>query len=205
MHAHAWIVFLGATVAISLAPGPDMLFIVSSASRGGARTGLDAVRGITTAMTLHITGTALGLSVLFAASATAFNVLRVVGALYLVWLGISALRGKAGPASSEASSRDVFRRGFLTNVTNPKVIAFFAAFLPQFVVAGGPPVAVQLLGLGIVFASVGFVFEVAIAFAAGAVGKRLLRNARAIRALDAFAGAVMILLGVELFSEQRPA
>jgi threonine/homoserine/homoserine lactone efflux protein len=205
MHAHAWIVFLVATVAICLAPGPDMLFVVASASRGGARKGLDAVRGITTAMALHVTAAALGLSALFAASATAFNVLRFVGAAYLVWLGIAALRGKPATASDETSSRDAFRRGFLTNVTNPKVIVFFAAFLPQFVVPGGPPVAVQLLTLGLVFATIGCAFDVAIALAAGALGARLLRSARAVRVLDAVAGAVMILLGLELFSDVRRA
>lgn len=194
-----------ATVAICLVPGPDMLFVVASASRGGARKGLDAVRGITTAMTLHVTGAALGLSALFAASATAFNVLRIVGAIYLVWLGISALRGGRAAAAGEVSSRDAFRRGFLTNVTNPKVIVFFAAFLPQFVVPGGPPVAVQLLALGAVFATIGLAFDVAIALAAGALGARLLRSARAIRVLDAVAGAVMILLGVELLGEPRRA
>jgi threonine/homoserine/homoserine lactone efflux protein len=205
MHAHAWIVFLVATVAICLAPGPDMLFVVTSASRGGARKGLDAVRGITTAMTLHVTGAALGLSALFAASSAAFDALRFVGAVYLVWLGIAALRGRVAASSDVVSSRDAFRRGFLTNVTNPKVIVFFAAFLPQFVVPGGPPVAVQLLGLGVVFATIGFAFDVAIALAAGALGARLLRSARAVRALDAAAGVVMILLGVELFSEPRRA
>jgi len=182
-----------------------MLFVVTSASRGGARKGLDAVRGITAAMVLHVTAAALGLSALFAASATAFNVLRVVGALYLVWLGVAALRGKAARMPDDAASRDAFRRGFLTNVTNPKVIVFFAAFLPQFIVPGGPPVAVQLLTLGVVFAAVGFAFDVAIAFAAGALGKRLLRSARAIRVLDAVAGAVMIVLGIELIGEPRPA
>ncbi len=181
-----------------------MLFVVTSASRGGARKGLDAVRGITAAMVLHVTAAALGLSALFAASATAFNVLRVVGALYLVWLGVAALRGKAARMPDDAASRDAFRRGFLTNVTNPKVIVFFAAFLPQFIVPGGPPVAVQLLTLGVVFAAVGFAFDVAIAFAAGALGKRLLRSARAIRVLDAVAGAVMIVLGIELIGEPRP-
>ncbi len=202
MHAHAWFVFLIATLGICLAPGPDMLFVVTSASRGGARAGLTAVGGITTAMVLHVTAAALGLSALFAASATAFSVLRVVGALYLIWLGISALRGGSVLATEAGTeSREAFRRGFLTNVTNPKVIVFFAAFLPLFVVPNGVPIPLQLLTLGAAFAGIGFLCDVGIAFAAGAIGKRLLRNARAVRVLDCIAGFVMIALGIELFRE----
>ncbi|MEO7039536.1 MAG: LysE family translocator [Candidatus Elarobacter sp.] len=203
MPAHAWFVFLFASTAICLAPGPDMLFVVSSSSRGGARAGLDAVRGITTAMTLHVAAAALGLSALFAASATAFNALRIVGAIYLVWLGLSALRGKTSSAGEGFVGRDAFRRGFLTNVTNPKVIVFFAAFLPQFVVVGNGPVAMQLLVLGGTFAVIGCAFDIAIAFAAGALGARFLRSARAVRLMDTVAGAVMIVLGLELFAEPQ--
>lgn len=205
LDAHAWIVFLIATLAICLAPGPDMLLVVSSASRGGARSGFEALRGIYTAMTLHVAAAAFGLSALFAASHAAFDVLRVVGAAYLVWLGVAALRGKAAGARGASAPGDAFRRGFLTNVTNPKVIVFFAAFLPQFVVRGGPPVALQLLALGAVFSLVGLAIDVGITFAASAVGRRLLKSARAVRALDAVAGAVMIGLGVDLFAEARPA
>jgi threonine/homoserine/homoserine lactone efflux protein len=183
-----------------------MLFVVTAASRDGARAGLTAVGGITSAMALHVTAAALGLSALFAASATAFNVLRVVGALYLVWLGIAALRGSSRPAAStDGAEHEAFRRGFLTNVTNPKVIVFFAAFLPLFVVQGGSPVPVQLLLLGLVFAAIGLVCDVTIAFTAGAIGKRVLRDARAVRVLDAVAGIVMIALGVELFAEPNRA
>jgi threonine/homoserine/homoserine lactone efflux protein len=205
MHAHTWFVFLAATVAICLAPGPDMLFVVASAARGGARSGLDAVRGITTAMALHVAAASLGLSALFAASAGAFNVLRVVGAIYLVWLGINALRGGGASRASAVPSGEAFRRGFLTNVSNPKVIVFFAAFLPQFVVPGAGPVAMQLLELGAVFAGVGLAFDISIAFAAGALGAKFADNVRAIRVLDAVAGIVMIVLGIELFSEPRTA
>ena len=203
MPAHAWFVFVFASIAICLAPGPDMLFVVASSSRGGARAGLDAVRGITTAMTLHVGAAALGLSALFAASATAFNALRIAGAIYLVWLGFAALRGKTVAPGEGLAGRDAFRRGFLTNVTNPKVIVFFAAFLPQFVVAGNGPVALQLLVLGVTFAAIGCAFDTAIAFAAGALGARFLRSARAVRLLDAAAGAVMIVLGLELFAEPQ--
>ena len=205
MHAHTWFLFLAATVAICLAPGPDMLFVVASAARGGARTGLDAVGGITTAMTLHVTAAALGLSALFAASATAFNVLRVVGAVYLVWLGISALRGRRPALGPSAPRAEAFRRGCLTNVTNPKVIVFFAAFLPQFVVPGAAPVALQLLELGAVFAAIGLAFDVSIALTAGALGERIGRYVRATRILDAVAGVVMIALGIELVSQSRTA
>jgi threonine/homoserine/homoserine lactone efflux protein len=183
-----------------------MLFVVSSAARGGPRSGLAAVRGITTAMALHVAAASLGLSALFAASAGAFNVLRIVGAIYLVWLGISALRGSRDSGGTAiVPSGEAFRRGFLTNVSNPKVIVFFAAFLPQFVVTGGPPVAIQLLELGAVFAGVGLAFDIAIAMTAGALGSRIADNVRAIRVLDAVAGVVMIVLGIELFGERRTA
>ena len=205
VHVHTWVLFLVATVALCLAPGPDMLFVVASAARGGARTGLHAVRGITTAMAVHVTAAAVGLSALFAASATAFDVLRIVGAIYLVWLGLAALRGGKAAAKTPIPTHEAFRRGFLTNATNPKVIVFFAAFLPQFVVPGSVPVAVQLLGLGAAFMLVGLAFDVSLAFAAGALGRRLVDNTRALRVFDRVAGLVMIALGIELFSAPRSA
>jgi threonine/homoserine/homoserine lactone efflux protein len=132
-------------------------------------------------------------------------VLRIVGAIYLVWLGLAALRGGKAAAKTQIPTHEAFRRGFLTNATNPKVIVFFAAFLPQFVVPGSVPVAVQLLGLGAAFMLVGLAFDVSLAFAAGALGRRLVDNTRALRVFDRVAGLVMIALGIELFSAPRSA
>ncbi|BDE05989.1 RhtB family transporter [Vulcanimicrobium alpinum] len=183
-----------------------MLFVVATAARGGVRAGFEAVRGIQSAMIVHVAAAALGLSALFAASHLAFDVLRVAGAGYLIWLGIAALRsGARGRHAEPAAGSDAFRRGFLTNVTNPKVIVFFAAFLPQFVTAGGAPVALQILVLGATFAALGFVCDVAYAIGAGVLSRRLLRSPRVMRAVDAAAGAVMIALGVDVLAERQAA
>ncbi|QTN30343.1 LysE family translocator [Rhodoferax sp. AJA081-3] len=156
------VLFVAAGLLLNLTPGPDVLYIVSNALRGGARVGMVAALGITAGCFVHIFAAAVGVSALMAASATAFTVLKWLGAAYLVYVGVRLLFSKADDAIKlEAHGVDttgaigskhyktIFLRGFWTNVLNPKVALFFLAFLPQFIAptVEHKPLAFLLLGL----------------------------------------------------------
>ena len=196
------LVFVFAVVAISLTPGPDMLFVVANAVGRGAKAGVLSAVGISTAMLVHTTGAALGLSYLFARSAWAFEVVRYAGAAYLVWLGLRAIMragfDQDGQEDGEVQAGSILRRGFLTNLLNPKVIVFFAAFLPQFVSAQDGPVFLQFLFLGALFTVLGLVIDSGIALATGGTRNMFVRSPAAARLLERISGAVFIGLGVRL-------
>lgn len=154
---------LGFTLAgfvLAITPGPDMMLILSRTISGGRRNGFIAMAGITTGLLLHALFAAFGLSALLAASATAFTMLKIAGAAYLLWLAVQAIRhgsaitnisADAAPESASAT----FWTGFGVNLTNPKVVMFFLTFLPQFVDASHPAASGQLLFLGLFFLVIG--------------------------------------------------
>ncbi|MEY4736485.1 MAG: hypothetical protein RL302_804, partial [Pseudomonadota bacterium] len=156
------LLFIAAGLLLNLTPGPDVLYIVSNGLRGGARAGVVAALGITAGCFVHIFAATVGVSALMAASATAFTVLKWMGAAYLVYVGGRLLLSKVEPAtklvadganSTEAKGqygyKSIFLRGFWTNTLNPKVALFFLAFLPQFITPSmdNKPLAFLLLGL----------------------------------------------------------
>ena len=158
------LMFIAAGILLNLTPGPDVLYIVTNALRGGARAGVVAAFGITAGCFVHIFAAAVGVSALMAASATAFTVLKWGGAAYLVYVGLRMLLARtpradqpsamnlvdAGPHDSGAAAlKTIFFRGFWTNALNPKVALFFLAFVPQFIAPGveNKPLAFLLLGL----------------------------------------------------------
>ena len=143
---------------LNITPGPDTLYIIGRSSTQGLRGGAVAALGVGTGALVHICAAALGLSAILAASATAFTVVKIVGAAYLVYVGISLIRSKSAIESSPAASaaqrsrlRSIFSQGFLTNVLNPKVALFFLAFLPQFVLTDAPSKPLAFLFLGAIF------------------------------------------------------
>ncbi len=158
------LLFMAAGWLLNLTPGPDVLYIVSSALRGGVRAGMVAALGITAGCFVHIAAAAVGVSAVLMASSTAFAVLKWVGAAYLLYVGVRMLCSKAsiaidlGAASAvstratgQNSLKNVFFKGFWTNVLNPKVALFFLAFVPQFIAPGTENPALHFLLLGILF------------------------------------------------------
>ncbi|MCI0435595.1 MAG: LysE family translocator [Gemmatimonadetes bacterium] len=124
--------FLGATLALNLSPGPDVFYVLANSARHGTRGGLYAALGIACGVTVHTVIAAAGIAAVFAAHPFAFDALRLLGAAYLIWLGIQAWRASGAAAGREAGADawQIVRRGFVTNVLNPKVALFFLAFLP---------------------------------------------------------------------------
>ena len=186
-----------------ITPGPDMSLFLAKTLAGGRRAGLAAMLGAMTGCCFHTLLAALGLSALLAASTTAFTVLKVVGALYLLWLAYDAVRnGSALNLRPERSGQVPFLRtyalGVGINLTNPKVVLFFVTFLPQFVKAGDPAAAGKLLFLGLYF--VAFTAPLAALMILGAERfLRLLRSRpRVLRAIDYAFGGIFSVFAVRI-------
>jgi len=194
--------FLLATTLVVVAPGPDNTYIAAVAVAQGARSGVLSAAGMAMGMVVHVTAAALGLAILLRSTPWALEAIRIGGAGYLSWLAWSALRHREDPASGRqprTSAPVVLRRAVLTNLTNPKVVLFFAAFLPQFVRRGHGPVAWQLLTLGLMFLVVGLVSDSIIGVSVGrlaVVGRPTGRAARLanIGAGVTFAGLALVMV-----------
>ncbi len=203
--------FIAVAAALTISPGADTMLVIRNVVAGNRRDGIMTAVGICSGLFVHATLSALGLSVILAHSALAFQVLKVAGAAYLVWLGLQSLarafrRGREGVAAAGKTQRDEsvghsFVEGLLTNVLNPKVAVFYLAFLPQFINVGDPVFAKSLLLAGI-HATMGLVWLIALA--------AVLDRARSIvtrphirRRLEAVSGTVLIGLGVRLALSER--
>jgi len=194
--------FLLAAVAITLAPGPDNLMVLSLALARGRRVGIAFGIGCGLGCLSHTLVAAVGLAAVIAASPTAFLVLRLCGGAYLLWLGLSALRG-AGPfvpvaATGPERLMPLFWRGLLASAINPKVILFFLAFLPQFVAPERGDAGWQMAALGSLFALQAAVLFGLLGAMAGRIGGWMRARPGAGRWLDRGAGGVMIALGLRL-------
>lgn len=199
--------FLGIAILLGLAPGPDNIFVLLQSAMHGTRAGLTVVLGLCTGLLVHTAVVALGLAALIAASPLAFTALKVAGALYLVWLAWQAFRAPVGelssPQSSASPARHMYWRGVVMNLTNPKVVIFFLAFLPQFVAMERGHVAFQIMIFGLVFIVATLLVFGAIAWFSGLFGRVLMRSARVQRAVNWFAGTVFLALAGRLALSQR--
>jgi threonine/homoserine/homoserine lactone efflux protein len=193
--------FLIATLALNLAPGPDMTYVIARSLGQGTRAGIISALGIAAGCLWHIAAAAAGVAVLLRAWPQAYAVIRLIGAAYVIYLGVGLWRRARATEAPIAIARDsdvaVFRQGVVTNVLNPKVGLFFLAFLPQFVDPARGPVALQILALGLVFNTSGTLVNVGVAWAAGGLRARIESGAR--RAwFQRASGAVLVGLGVRL-------
>jgi threonine/homoserine/homoserine lactone efflux protein len=200
---HDLALFASAALLVNLTPGPDMLFVAGTSAARGQRDGVFAALGVGLGCMLHIALAALGLSALLAASATAFTVVKWVGAAYLVWVGITMLRAGGSRdvdarTAVPASSMKVFWQGATTNALNPKVALFFLAFLPQFVDADSAHQALAFLLLGLIFVFNGTLWCLGVAaFAARAAG-RIRASGRVLLWINRGLGGLFVYLGVRV-------
>lgn len=200
--------FLSAALVVQLVPGPGMLFILANGIAGGARAGVAAACGAAMGMVFHTVAAAAGLAALFAHAPAAYNMLRIVGGVYLLWLAVGHFRSagadRLATGSAETPSpKRVFVRAWLNNLANPKVILFYLAFLPQFVAPRAGSVTVQLLVLGVIFLLLGLAIDLALGIFSGRIGEWLRRRASVGRWIERVAGAVMGGLGVRLLISSR--
>lgn len=194
--------FIGISWALIIAPGPDMLFVITRGMTHGRKAGIVSAVGVISGILVHTMAAAFGITLVFQTSAFAFLIVKYLGATYLIYLGIKAWRDRSifslQTPTSGASSRAIFWQGVLSNVLNPKIGIFFLAFLPQFVDQGRSQVPLQMMILGLTFACFGLCFLLVVGYSAGAIGGWLTRRPNYARFAQRLAGGILIALGVQL-------
>lgn len=206
---HDLLLFIVSGLLLNITPGPDSLYIVARSTSQGWRAGASAALGIGAGCYVHILAAALGLSALLATSAFAFSLLRWLGGAYLVYVGLSLLRGAGRQNAARlvsvapASLRQIFFQGFLTNVLNPKVGLFFLAFVPQFIDPAAPNKALAFLFLGVIFNINGTLWCLFLAWSAAMLSQRLSFANRMATWLNRATGALFVFLGFKLFFSRQ--
>ncbi|MDO9410954.1 MAG: LysE family translocator [Pseudolabrys sp.] len=205
---HDLLLFIFAGWLLNVTPGPDTALIVARSTQLGFKGGAAACFGVAAGCMLHIAAAALGLSALIAASATAFGIIKFIGAGYLIYLGVRMMLSRrsddAAPGfKSSLTVWKVFQQGFITNALNPKVALFFLAFLPQFIESNAPSTALAFVFLGVVFNVNGTIWNLMVAYATARAAS-MMRGARTWqRWIDGTIGALFIAFGVKLALFQK--
>jgi threonine/homoserine/homoserine lactone efflux protein len=193
-------VFVLAAVALLITPGPAVLYIVARSVEQGRWAGLVSALGVHVGTLVHVAAAALGLSALLVSSALAFDIVKYLGALYLVYLGVRRLLTSEASAASSAAApktlRRLFAQGIVINILNPKTALFFLAFLPQFADPSRGQLGLQVLCLGMIFVALGVVSDGLYAVLAGTAGDWLKRGGRFLRVERYVTGGVFVGLGL---------
>ena len=199
--------FIGISWALIIAPGPDMFYVITRGMAHGRKAGMLSAIGVVCGILVHTTAAALGLTLIVQSSASAFLLVKIAGATYLLYLGIKAWRDKSTfslPSPiTVVNSHALFWQGVLSNVLNPKIAIFFLAFLPQFVDKGGGHIALQMVILGLTFAILGLCFLLVVGYSSGAVGGWLMQRPHYTQYLQRLAGGILIGLGIRLAFTER--
>lgn len=208
MGAGSLITFTFASALLSLAPGPDNIFVLTQSALYGRKAGLCITLGLCTGLLVHTTAVALGVAAIFMVSALAFTVLKLAGAAYLLYLAWLALRAAEsnlgdGPNVTQPDGAALYRRGILMNLSNPKVAIFFLAFLPQFASPDAGNLPGQLFLLGAIFIGVALAVFAGIAALAGTLAGWLRGSNRAQLLLNRVAALVFLGLALRLASASR--
>jgi threonine/homoserine/homoserine lactone efflux protein len=191
------LLFAGTSLALLAVPGPAVIYVVTRSLDQGRAAGIVSVLGVEAGTFAYALAAAAGLTGLIAASEIGFTVVKYAGAAYLIYLGVRKLLERAEPEDAASSGRSqLFLRGLLVQLLNPKIAIFFLAFLPQFVDAASGPVAVQILVLGTIFTLLAVLSDGAYVLLAGAVGGWLRSGIRTRSRLAKLSGGVYIGLGV---------
>lgn len=196
--------FLIAGILLNLTPGSDTLYILGRSISQGKKAGLLSALGISTGALVHTIFAALGLSIILAQSATAFNIVKYLGALYLIYLGIKAMTAKSSnefkleEGSELKNNRKIYLSGILTNVLNPKVALFFLAFLPQFINPNYTNSTVSFIVLGLTFVATGTMWGLILALFSAKLSSKIKQNYKIKTWLDRFTGIVFVFLGIKL-------
>ncbi|MCW3105991.1 MAG: LysE family translocator [Segetibacter sp.] len=200
MTYHSFWIFAFASLIINITPGNDMLYVISRSAGQGSKAGIISAFGITCGCLVHLLAAVIGLSALIAQSALAFNLIKYIGAIYLIFLGVKAFVNKTHFECKQLESSDyktIFVQGVVTNIFNPKVALFFLAFLPQFIDVTNPHPQLQILALGAWFNFSGTVVNVLVALLFGRVGNWF-GNSAFIKWQPKITGTILIALGIKV-------
>lgn len=197
---NAYLGFMGAALVVLLIPGLGVMYVVTRSVNQGLRAGLLSVLGLTTGALLHVFAATLGLSAILLASAAAFGLVKVLGAAYLVYVGMRTLLARENTAGAAdiapLSPRHLYSGGVLVSVFNPKLVLFFLAFLPQFVVPDRAPIPQQVLVLGLIYIAMALVTDSAYALLAASIGSRFSRGLLRGSMLRYVSGSIYLGLGL---------
>lgn len=198
---------------LSVTPGPDMAFVIGQSVANGRRAGIVSASGVALGSCTHAIASTLGLTALITASPVMFTAIKYIGASYLMFLGGKMMlgtfiskkdRGDATPQNTrKVSAYRLLSRGFITTLTNPKVLLFFISFFPQFVTPEGEQHAASFLLLGLTYAFIAFLTDVTFAILAGSTAGAVADNRKLQNLLDRIVGATFIALGVRLALTRR--
>ena len=199
--------FVGASLLLALAPGPDNIFVLAQSMLRGPAVGLFVTLGLCTGLLVHTSAVAIGVAAIFQTSALAFTLLKLVGAGYLLYLSWQAFRaGSSGVGAADRpqlSHWGLYKRGIIMNITNPKISIFFLAFLPQFADPARGSLSLQLILLGLLFILSALLVFGLISLMAGQLGSWLNRSASAEKILNRIAGTVLAGLALKLALSER--
>jgi len=196
--------FVISGIALNLIPGPDSLYIIGRSASQGFRAGSSAALGIGAGTLVHILAAAFGLSAILATSATAFTVVKIIGCIYLFYIGFSMLLNKGSDNTTESPNQQntslskIFYQGFLTNALNPKVALFFLAFVPQFISHDAPSKALAFIFLGLVFNINGMIWCHLLAWSSSSLSVKIKHNKLITNVLNKLAGCLFIGFGIKL-------
>lgn len=196
------IYFISASAALTLLPGPDIIFVLTQSISQGKKAGIATASGLCTGVLAHTTAAALGISALVYKSALAFEIVKYAGAAYLLYLAWHALKEREELISSapvrEADIPDLYRRGVFMNILNPKVALFFLAFLPQFVNINAGNIPAQMIFLGIVFMVQAWLIFSAISAFAGTVGEKIIQKPGIGKYINRGKAGIFAFIGIKL-------
>jgi threonine/homoserine/homoserine lactone efflux protein len=200
------IYFLGASVALTIAPGPDNIFVLTQGIARGRKPAIVTALGMCGGISIHTTAAAFGVSAVFYSSVVAFNAVKYAGAAYLLYLACKTLKERSTVKLLKPDARSaaaLFKRGFIMNVVNPKVAMFFLAFLPQFVSPGAGYFPLQMLLLGLIFMLQAVIIFCLIGYFSGGIGSFILARPKIAKYFDWLTAGVFASLGVRLALAER--
>lgn len=207
METAGFLGFLGVSMLLTIAPGPDNLFVITQGLTRGRKAAVVTAMGMCCGNSVHTLAAALGVSAVIYASAFAFSGVKFAGAAYLLYMAVTTLTEKTGgpgkAVSGEMSAFAMFRRGFIMNVLNPKVAIFFLAFLPQFVQKNDPHVALTMIFLGFIFAAQAVVIFGLIGLFSGTIGEYVLESPRLSRLFAWLTAGILAALAIRLAVAER--
>ncbi len=201
---HFWLLFFSTALALNIAPGPDLLYILTKTIANGKKVGIASALGVCTGALFHVAAASLGLSAILVSSALAFSIVKFIGVGYLLYLAYQSFRS-AGTSLNitsidqpKESPWKAFKQGVLVDILNPKVAIFFMAFLPQFIRNDHGAVPIQLLYLGLLVIAVAIIVEISYVLLASKLTKKVRSSKRVSVLLDRAVGAVFVALGLKL-------
>lgn len=199
--------FIAAVFILMVTPGVDMIYVSSNALSGGTKAGIASILGVSTGAYVHILGAAFGITAIFMVSDLAYTILKVIGAGYLAYIGYQILTSQSGLTNINPAEKrplfDIYRKGILTNLLNPKAALFTISFVPQFVNPAIGPIWSQILILGLFIVMIMILTELPLVLFAGAISEHLKKSNKISSILDKLVGFVLISLAIKVLLSKK--